>query len=53
MDVETIVGKAKDKEAKLSEVAFEAVKDLYLKIEAAIQAPDKGASQGFAQPWLS
>lgn len=53
LDVEAIVGPAKDKEAKLSEAAFAAVTDLYMKIEDAIKDPSKGSASGFAQPWLS
>ena len=56
LDVEAIVGDTanqKDRQAKLSQAAFEAVTNEYLRIEAAIEDPYKGTADGFAQPWLS
>lgn len=43
----------KDKQVKLGDAAYQAVKDEYLRIEEAIQDPYKGTAAGFAQPWLS
>lgn len=56
LDVEAIVGdltSPKERQAKLSDAAYETVKQLYLQIEAAIEDPSKGKASGFAQPWLS
>ena len=56
MDVDAIVGdiaSTKDRQIKLSDVAYEAVKAEYLRIEAAIQDPYKGTAASFQQPWLA
>lgn len=56
LNVEAITGSlesTKDKQVKLGDAAYQAVKDEYLRIEEAIQDPYKGTAAGFAQPWLS
>ena len=56
LNVDEIVGNlsaAKDRQVKLCNAAFQAVKDEYLRIESAIQDPYKGSASGFQQPWLS
>ena len=55
LDVEALVGgidNTKERQVKLSETAYEAVKEQYLRIEAAIQDPYLGSADNFKQPWL-
>lgn len=56
LDVQGIVSSLstdKERQVKLCEVAYEAVRNEYLRIEAAIQDPYKGSASAFAQPWQS
>ena len=54
LDVDAIVGgidSQKDRQVKLSDAAYAAVKEEYLRTEAAIQDVYRGSANGFAQPW--